>query len=164
MWTYEILWEIILFHLNHSASFDTFLKLCKKKTFLVVVINIILLAVSYYFFSLKLSRQYVYICLSTSWIQFPSSWGTENSLIHQPTRMWRVKSRVGRVEIPQYRINKWPSAGKPTLKQIRKSGSWETGITGLSFCFASIIWFSFGSENFFGEILFCVQFNLEMSS
>lgn len=49
---------------NHSASLDISLKLYKKKSFLLVVINNTFLAVSCCFFHLRRSRQYVYIHLS----------------------------------------------------------------------------------------------------
>jgi len=135
---------------------DIFLKLYNKKSFYIVIvaINNVLLARSCHFFSLGLRRPYVSVYLSTSRMQFPSSRGTENNCpIHQPIGTQRVKSRFGCVEITEYRINNWPSAGKSTLKQMQRSAWGERDIISLCFCFSSIIWFSFGLENF-REILF----------
>lgn len=109
--------------LTHSVCLDTFLKLYKKKSFIIVPVNNILLAVVTVSLIWGLVCLYVYVCLGTSRMQFPSSWGTENNcLIYQPTETQRVKSRFSCVEITEYRVNKWPPAGKPTLKRIWRGG------------------------------------------
>ena len=139
-----------------------FFKIIYKKSFLIVAINNILLAISCCFFNLRLSMS---ICLNMfEYLQIVVSQlmrGLKNNcLIYQPSETQRVKTRFGCVEKTEYRVNKWPPAGKPTLKWIQRSGKGrKTGIINLCFCFSSIIWFSSGSENFFREIPFSFVFS-----
>ena len=88
-----------------------------KKSFLIVAINHILLAISYCFFNLRLSismSAYVWVHPDCS---FPAHERTENNyLIYQPSETQKVKTRFGRVEKTEYGVNRWPPAGKPTLK------------------------------------------------
>lgn len=54
-------------------------------------------------------------------MQFPRQ--TENNCpIHRPTgtQRVRVKSRFGCVEITEYRVLKWPLAGKSTQANLKK--------------------------------------------
>lgn len=69
--------SVLFVSLNRSASLDISLKLDKEKSFLIVAINNILLAISYCFFKLRPSRLCVCMCLSTSVMQFPAHEGLE---------------------------------------------------------------------------------------